>query len=161
MAASIASAIAPRVAMQSEQLGRNFQNIGQQQAGAAARTNAPVSIKNALASALDVAQARGQRDITREAMTDSEQLRRQDLEQTYKVLQMVLDYINSGRGLATQSANINAQMANQNKGAMIGAGGQLLGGLASGMNSGTGNPTSSPVTTGPSNYWEPGYYVTR
>ena len=87
---NISQAIAPRLAMESEAIGANFRGIREEQAGAAARGNLPVSIKNALASALNVSQERAQRDARRGAMTESEALRRQDTSQVLDLLALLL-----------------------------------------------------------------------
>lgn len=87
---NISQAIAPRLAMESEAIGANFRGIQAEQAGAAARGNLPVSIKNALASALNVSQERAQRDARRGAMSESEALRRQDTAQVLDLLALLL-----------------------------------------------------------------------
>jgi hypothetical protein len=99
---NVSSAILPRLAAESETIAQNFRGIGSEQAGAAARGNAPVSIKNALASALNVAQERAQRGARRDALTSSDQLRRQDLDQTFKILDAILGFISSARGQGIQ-----------------------------------------------------------
>jgi hypothetical protein len=99
---NIASAIAPLLAMESENIARNFRGIRSEQQGAAARTNQPVSLKGALDAALKVAQDRAQRDTRRGAMVESEQLRRQDLGQTYAILDAINQYLSSQRGQAVQ-----------------------------------------------------------
>jgi hypothetical protein len=124
---NISQAIAPRLAMESENIARNFQGLGQNQAGNAARSNLPVSIKNALASALGMGQERAQRDARRGAMVDSEQLRRGDLEQTYKLLEQILGFANSGGNMALQGLGQNAQNAVQRQAATQ----QMVGSIAS------------------------------
>lgn len=110
---TVAEAILPRLAAQSERIAQEFRGIGAQQAGAAARGNVPLSIRTALQSALDVAQARAQRGARREALSESEQLRRRDLAQTFAILDAILQFISSGRGQAIaglgQAAEASAQ----------------------------------------------------
>jgi len=139
LSSGISSAIAPRLAMESEDIAGNFRNIRSNQAGMAARTNAPVSIKNALGSALDVAQFRAQRDARRTAQLDSETLRRGDLENTYRILATILDYINGGRGIAAGAQANAQQQAGQRQAATVGALGNFASSLAQyGQNSGGG-----------------------
>ena len=97
---TVADAIRPRLAAESQSIAENYRGIGSNWAGMAARTNAPVSIKGALASALDVAQERAQRGARQTALTESEGLRREDIGQTYKLLDTLLQFTSSGRGQA-------------------------------------------------------------
>ena len=82
----VADAIRARLAEESQSIAQNYRGIESNMAGRAARTNAPVSIKNSLASALDVAQERAQRGARQTALTESDTLRRQDLSQVYALL---------------------------------------------------------------------------
>lgn len=102
---TVADAIRPRLAAESENIAQNFRGIGSQQAGQAARQNVPVSIRGALESALNVAQERAQRGARREALVDTDALRRQDLGQTYALLDTILQYMSSGRGQAIPGLN--------------------------------------------------------
>ena len=107
---TVSDAIRQRLASESESIAQNFRGIGSNQQGAAARGNQPMSIKGALQSALDVAQERAQRGARREALQDSESLRREDLGQAFKILDAILQFISSGRG---QSIPGLATAANQ------------------------------------------------
>ncbi len=60
---NVLDAIRPFLAQESENIATNFRGTRANQAGAAARSNLPVSIKNALASSLDVSEERAQRGI--------------------------------------------------------------------------------------------------
>ena len=102
LSGSVSEAILPRLASESESIAQNYRGLQQEQAGAAARGNAPVSIKNALASALGIGEERAQREARRGALSESEQLRRTDVEQTYKLLDAILQFISSGRGQGVQ-----------------------------------------------------------
>jgi hypothetical protein len=102
MGAEVSTAIQPRLGTESELIGRNFRGLGQEQAGMGARSNLPVSIKAALQAALGMGQDRAQRDARRSAMTEGEQLRRSDLEQTYKLLDSMLGFTSAGRGQSMQ-----------------------------------------------------------
>jgi hypothetical protein len=155
---NIADAIRARLSMESDRISQNFRGIGQNQAGMAARTNAPVSIKNALSQALDVSQERAQRDARRTAMVDSEQLRRSDVGETYNILGTILDYINSAKGIGA-GAQANAMNANNQRNAAVsGALGSFASSLAQYYKPSGG---STPTTATPQNSWDPGYYVTR
>ena len=107
----VSEAILPRLSAESQSIGQNFRNLQSNQAGAAARGNAPISIKNALASALDVAQERAQRGARQAALTESEGLRREDLGQTYKLLDTLLQFTSSGRGQAIPGLTAAAESA--------------------------------------------------
>ena len=124
---NISQAIAPRLAMESEGINRSFAGLQANQAGGAARSNLPVSIKNALASALGMGQERAQRDARRGAMLDSESLRRGDLDNTYKLLEQILGFANSGMGMAQQGLGQSAQNDVARQAAMQ----QMIGSLAS------------------------------
>ena len=123
---TVSDAIRQRLAAESESIAQNYRGIGSQQAGAAARGNLPVSIKGALQSALDVAQERAQRGSRREALQDSDTLRRQDLEQTYKILDAILQFISSGRGQAIPGLSTSAQLSGNRQAAQLAAIGNLL-----------------------------------
>ena len=106
LSGSVSDAIRPRLAAESERIAGDARGIKAQAAGAGARSNSPISIKNALSSALDVAQSRAQRGARREALTDSDRLRRDDLSQTFKILQAIMGFLNSGRGQASQNLGV-------------------------------------------------------
>jgi len=108
---NISQAIAPWLANESQSISQNFRGLGQNQAGALARGNAPVSIKAALEAAMGMNQERAQRSARNEAMGQSEQLRRGDLEQTYKLLQQILGFADSGGNMALQGLGQNASNA--------------------------------------------------
>lgn len=115
---TVSDAIRPQLAQESQSIAQNFRNLQGQNAGAAARGNAPTSIKDALAAALDVQQERAQREARGQALTQSDALRRQDLEQTYKLLDILLQYVASGRGqgiagLGQAAATAQARQASQ------------------------------------------------
>lgn len=123
---NVSDAIRPRLAGQSENLAQNFRGIRSQSAGTAARTNSPVSLKNSLAQALNVEEARGQRGLERNALSDSDQLRRQDLSQVFKIFEAMNAFVNSRFG---GTAGILGQVAgseNDKKAAGIGAIGSLF-----------------------------------
>jgi len=136
-------------------LGAEKQNIAQSMAGtrsevsgSAARSNTPVSLKNALSSALDTAQARANRQAEQQAVSESEQLRRQDIPQTFNLLDTILQYVSSGRGQAVQGLKGAGQLDLQSRGmqqqqtAGVMAGLGSLAGSLSGVNWG-GNATNN------------------
>lgn len=125
---TVADAIRPRLAAESEQIARNFRGIKQNQEGAGARGNIPLSIRAALSSALDVEQNRAQRGARREALSDSEGLRRQDLSSTFDLLGTINKFITGRLGTSLPGANaLQTNDVNQ-KGALLGAVGGLFGG---------------------------------
>jgi hypothetical protein len=103
-------AIEGRREQESQQISQNFENIRQEQAGQAARTNLPVSLKGALSKALDTAQARAERSSTQRAVSESEALRRQDLGQTFNLFDSILQFLSSGRGQATSGLRAAGQL---------------------------------------------------
>lgn len=136
---NIASAIRPQLAMTSERISQNFRGIGQQQAGTFARTNAPVSIRTALESALNVEQSRSQRGARREALTQSEQLRRSDLSQTFDLLNSIFQFTQGGRGVGVQGlgqaaqSSVQRQAANQAfQASLIQSFADMMGGMGGG-----------------------------
>lgn len=90
LAPNVSEAINPRLAMESQSIAQNFTGIRQEQAGAAARSNLPTSIKGALDAALNVSQEGAQRGARQEAMSQSEALRRDDLKTTMDLLALLL-----------------------------------------------------------------------
>lgn len=122
----VADAIRPRLAQESQTIAQNYRGIGSNQAGMLARTNAPVSIKNALQSALDVAQERAQRGARQTALSESEGLRREDTGQTYKLLDALLQFTSSGRGQAIPGLARSAEMSGTRQAAQQASYGNIL-----------------------------------
>ena len=123
---NIADAIRARLAVESEGIAGNFRGIRANQAGAAARQNIPVSIRAALESALDVAQSRAQRGARRGALQDSDQLQRSDLDQTFKILDAILQFTSSGRGQAIQGLGASAGASAQRRASNLTFAGDIL-----------------------------------
>lgn len=150
---NVAGAIAPRLGQESQNIAQQFRNILSQQQGAAARGNLPVSLKAALESALNVSQERAQRGARAEALSESEQLRRQDTDQTYKLLQTILQFIQSGRGQATSQQALGAQEKasdDQKKNALIAAIGGLLAPATGGASLAVSTGANAAMNSG---YW--------
>lgn len=118
---NVAEAIQPRLAAESETIAQNFRGLGSQQAGAAARGNTPLSIKSALSSALDVAQERAQRGARRDALMQSEALRREDLGKTFSLLESINQFMQGRLGPATAGAGADAQADAQKQAATMAA----------------------------------------
>lgn len=108
---TIASAIAPWLRNESQSIATNYRGLGQNQAGAAARSNLPFSMKGALQSALDVAQERAQREARNTAMGQSEALRRQDISSVGPLLDALFQFTSTGRGQALQGFGAQAGIA--------------------------------------------------
>jgi hypothetical protein len=123
---SVLDAIRPRLAEESQSISQNYRGLQANQAGAAARSNTPMSIKNALASALDVAQERAQRSARNEALTASDTMRRGDLEQVYELLNAILAFQQAGRGTATAGIGAGTALQSQRNAAMMALLGSLL-----------------------------------
>jgi hypothetical protein len=118
---NVSEAILPRLASESESIAQNYRGIQSQQAGAGARGNLPISIKSALQSALDVSQERAQRGARRDALTESEGLRRQDMGQLFKLLDMLNQFTSSGRGTAAGASAASSQASGQENAAIMSA----------------------------------------
>jgi len=123
---TVADSIRQRLASESEAIGTNFRGIRSQQAGATARSNAPLSIKTALGSALDVAQERAQRGARRDALSASEDLRREDLGQTFNLLDIINQFIGTRLAPSISGAGIGAQQQGQQNAALLGAAGEAF-----------------------------------
>jgi hypothetical protein len=135
---TVADAIRPQQANEAQSIAQNFRGLQSNQAGAAARGNLPVSIKDALASALNVAQERAMRESRMQALTQSGQLQRSDLEQIYKILDAILQFTSSGRGQAIQGLGAAAGLAGQRQQSRETSGMQLIGSILGGMGGGGG-----------------------
>jgi len=106
---TVLEAIMPRLAQESQSIAQNYRGIQEENAGAAARSNAPTSIKNAVQAATGIAEERAQREARNNALSSSDILRRQDIGQTYSLLNTIAEFINSGRGLSLQGQSVAAQ----------------------------------------------------
>lgn len=125
LAPGVAEAIAPRLAAESQSIGTNYRGLQEENAGAAARTNAPVSLKNAISAALGMGQERAQREARMSALTESDQLRRQDLQQTYALIDAILQHLSSARGQAITGLGAAQNQNNQQNAALMAFLGQL------------------------------------
>lgn len=97
LGSNISAAISPRVAMESEAINRNTQGQLAEASGAAARSGSGGGFAQALAASIQQAGARQQANATRTAMSESAQLRREDLSKLLETYRMLLDFTNSGR----------------------------------------------------------------
>ena len=118
---NVSEAVLPQLSAESENIAQNFRGIQSQQAGAGARGNLPISIKSALQSALDVSQERAQRGARRNALTESERLRREDTGQLFKLLDVLNQFTSGGRGTGTQAHAASAQASAQENAAIMSA----------------------------------------
>lgn len=142
---TVSAAILPRLAMESESIAQNFRGIGENQAGAAARGNAPVSIKNALSAALDIAQERAQRQARMGALAESAALRREDIGQGFNLLDAIRNFLATQKGLETSVYGTRVQDSASRQAANTQMLGSLLSGLASsGAFSGGGTGAGTP-----------------
>ena len=113
LGSNINQAIAPRLNAEMSSIGQNYRNLASEQAGAAARGNVPVSIKGALQKALATNQGRAEQEARANAITESEDLRRGDVGQTYQLLDTILQFLSSGRGIAIPGATAANAMRSQ------------------------------------------------
>lgn len=97
-AGNISSAIAPRVAMEQEAIGRGTAGGMAEAAGRASRSGtAGTGIAQALQAAIQQSGEREKAGSVRQAQVDSAQLRRQDLATMLQTYQMLMDWTNAGR----------------------------------------------------------------
>lgn len=127
---SVADAVNPRLATESMRVAQNYRNLRSENAGAAGRTNAPLSLKNAINAALGIGESRDQGTLRREAYAESEGLRREDLGQTYKLLDALLQFTSSGRGQAVAGLGGASQQSGQRQASQLALLGSLLSGSA-------------------------------
>lgn len=100
LSGNVAQSIAPRLAIESSRIANDFSGMRANQAGQLARGNAPVSIKTALETMLARQEGAAQGELRRNALMESEQLRRADLGQTYDILGAIQGLINPRLGVA-------------------------------------------------------------
>lgn len=131
---TVSDAIRARLAQESQGIAQSYRGIASQQAGAAARGNLPVSIKSSLQSALDIAQERAQRGARQTALTESDMLRRQDLQQVYALLDTIMQMISARQGQAVQGLGAASQSAQQRQAATL----ALISSLLSNVGTGKG-----------------------
>ena len=135
LGSNIASAIAPRVAMESEAINRNTQGQLSQAQGAMARSGSGGGFAQALAASIQQAGARQQADTTRTAMSESAQLRRQDLSRLMETYRMLLEFTNAGRQTLAGQQQIRQQtLAGSREGAQ--AAGNMIGNIVSSIGGG-------------------------
>lgn len=125
--------IAERLASDNAVIGQNYSNMAAEQSGAAARGNVPVSIKGALQRALETNERRARGDTMRGAISESEAKRREDLQQAYNVLDMILQFLSSARGQAVQGTNAAEAISSQNSAADMASISALLQAIGEGM----------------------------
>lgn len=140
---TVSQAILPRLAMESQSIAQNYRNMQGEQAGAAARSNLPVSIKNALASALDIAQERAQRDARFAALAQSDALRRQDIGQGFDLVSAIRDFLATQKGLGIQASGQQYAQGAQDKATNL----AFLGSLMQSLGSSGAFNRRSPATT--------------
>ena len=111
----INQAIGLRLSGESDIIGRNTANSVSQAAGAPARSGtAGTGFSQALQAALQRAGNQDMATARRNAMTDSEQMRRADLDQTYKMLDALLQFTNSARGKQGQTLALQTDISKTN-----------------------------------------------
>ena len=126
LGSNVAAAIRPRLAAESESIGTNFRGLQSQQAGSLERSNAPISLKAALSSALDTQQERAQRESRRGALQDSDRLRREDLQQTFKLLEIINQFITGRLSPSVSAAGAGANAASTQQAGAAGAIGSIF-----------------------------------
>ena len=118
LAPNVGAAIGPRLSIESERIGRNLRGQQSEAQGNLSRSglgNTPFAA--ALNVALERAAARDQSVARRSALSETDQLRRQDLGQVFQLLQAQLSFLNSGRGIQSQQLGQQFQAANTDRAA--------------------------------------------
>jgi hypothetical protein len=100
LSSQVSSSVAPQVAAASQGIAQDFRNQATEQAGAAGRGGLPASLKALLQQALGTSQEGAQRGARTQGLGSTDQLKRQDLEHTYKLLDTIMQFLSSGRGQA-------------------------------------------------------------
>ena len=100
---NLSGSIAARLAGESEQIGRGTRGQSEQAAGAGARLGLPATFQEAIQRSIEMQGNRDQASARRGALMDSEQLRRQDLAQTFDLYNLILQFINSGKSGQSQA----------------------------------------------------------
>jgi len=101
LSSQVSSSVAPGVAMQSQNIAQQFRNQATNEAGAAGVNNLPPSIKALLQALQGSSQEQAQRGARTQGLGSTDQLKRQDLEHTYKLLDTILQFMASGKGQTT------------------------------------------------------------
>ena len=133
----LAPAISARLASEQEMGARNIRNLQQEAGGGLARSNlGNTPFASALQAAIEQAGARTQAEGRREALMQSEQLKRADMQTVFQTLDTLFKFIESGRsaeaakaGLTFQSNQANQQQQTQQTAAYLSFLGSLLGGV--------------------------------
>ena len=129
VSSKLQEAIKERLGSERSNISQNYAGLQSEQAGAAARGNMPVQIKDALARALETNQRRAQGDATRGAIAESEELRRTDVAQTYQLLDTILQYMSSAKGQGIQGLQAAGNIDQTNNAANM----ALIASLAQGI----------------------------
>lgn len=137
-AGNISQAIAPRVAMEQEAIGRGTAGGMAEAAGRASRSGtAGTGIAQALQAAIQQSGEREKANSVRQAQVDSAQLQRQDLQTLLQTYQMLMDWTNAGRAtLAGQQGTRLGVQESGRKGA--GQAQDMIGSIISSIGGGMG-----------------------
>jgi hypothetical protein len=114
LSSQVSSSVAPQVAAQSQGIAQDFRNQATNQAGAAGTNNLPSSLKALLQSAMGSSQEQAQRGARTQGLGSTDQLKREDLQHTYKLLDTIMQFISSGRGQAIPGLVGAAQNRSEN-----------------------------------------------
>jgi hypothetical protein len=98
LSSAVSSSVAPGVGMESQGIAQQFRNEATNQAGAAGANNLSPAVKAMLQQILGTSQEGAQRGARTKGLGSTDQLKRQDLDQTYKLLDTIMQFIASGRG---------------------------------------------------------------
>ena len=98
LSGSVGAGIQPQVGLESQGIAQQFRNQGLEQAGAAGTANLPSGVKALLQAALGMGQEGAQRAARIRGLGATDKTKRADLQQTYKLLDTILQFISSGRG---------------------------------------------------------------
>lgn len=100
LSSQVSSSVAPQVAAASQGIAQDYRNQATQEASAAGANNLPPSIKALLQQLRGTSQEQAQRGARTQGLGSTDQLKREDLQHTYKLLDTIMQFISSGRGQA-------------------------------------------------------------
>lgn len=117
LASDVSEAIAPRLAVESSRIARDFTGTRQNVMGGLARGNAPVSIRSALDASLAAQESAAQGGARRQALMDTDALRRQDMSQVFSIIDAINSFINPRLGVASGPISQSIASQQQNRAA--------------------------------------------
>ena len=98
LSSQVGTSVAPGIAMASQDVAQQFRNQATNQAGAAGANNLPPSVKALLQAIQGTSQEGAQRGVQAKGLGQTDQVKREGLQHTYKLLDTIMQFLASGRG---------------------------------------------------------------